>query len=231
MNAHLTAELAVLQAAVTRFEQTGESDALDAAFVAAGEAVARARGARADLPADATEARELLAGLPELERFAAVAITEAGRAADAAGERLWHALELRSPPPRWDADERSAARVLVACACGPFERRGPAWLVPRLLRLAAPRWAALLADELRGSDERLWEHALGSRYESVRRRYAPRTKWRTGGVADVVAADERTLEALRNRLARWLAQGPDPATIADELEAAIVSTRTPARLA
>jgi 2-polyprenyl-6-methoxyphenol hydroxylase-like FAD-dependent oxidoreductase len=121
--------------------------------------------------------------------------------------------------------------VLVACACGPFERRGPAWLVPRLLRVAAPRWAALLADELRRSDERLWEHALGSRYESVRRRYARRTRWKTGGVADVVAADERTLDALRNRLARWLAQGPDPATIAEELEAAIVSTRTPARMA
>ena len=65
----------------------------------------------------------------------------------------------------------------------------------------------------------------------MRQRYAPRTKRRTGGVAEVVASDERTLEALRIRLARWLAVGPDPATIAEEIEAAIVSTRTPARLA
>lgn len=231
MSAPPTAELAVLQAAVARFEQTGASDALDAAFIAAGEAVARARGERADVPADATEARELLARLPALEQFVALAVTEAGRTVDAAGERLWRELGLSSTPPRWDTDERAGARVLVACACAPLARRGPAWLVPRLLRLAAPRWAALLADELRRSDERLWERALGSRYASVRRRYAPRTKWRTGGVSEVVAHDERTLEALRNRLSRWLAQGPDPETIAEELEAAIVSTRTPARLA
>lgn len=231
MSTQRAAELAVLQAAVTRFEQTGASDALDAAFLAAGEAVARARGERADLPADATEARDLLARLPEVARFVSVAVDEAARGADSAGERLWRELGLSSSPPRWEADERAAARVLVACSCGPFHRRGPAWLVPRLLRLAAPRWASLLAEELRRSDESRWEHALGARYASVRRRYAPRTKWRTGGVAEVVAADERTLEALRNRLARWLIEGSDPATIAEELEAAIVSTRTPARLA
>jgi hypothetical protein len=231
MRTGLATDLALLQAAVTRFEQSGASDALDAAFVAAGEVVARARGARADLPADANEARELLARLPELERFVEVAVMEAGRAADGAAERLWRELDLRSPPPCWEEDERSGARVLVACACSPFQRRGPGWLVPRLLRLAAGRWATLLAAELRRSDERQWEHALGGRYASVRRRYAPRTKWRTGGVAEVVASDERTVEALRTRLARWLARGPDPATIAEELEAAIVSTRTPARMA
>jgi hypothetical protein len=224
-------ELVVLRAALARFEQTSASDALDAAFVAAGAAVARARGDRSDLPADATEARTLLAGLPALTQFAAVAVEEAARGAEAAGGRLWRDLGLRAPPPRWDADERSGARVLVACACAPFERRGPAWLVPRLLRLAAPRWASLLAEELRRSDESRWEHALGGRYASVRRRYAPRTKRTTGGVAEVVAGDERTLEALRRRLARWLATGPEPETIAQELEAAIATTRTPARLA
>lgn len=231
MSTQRSSEVGALRAAIVRFEQTGASDALDAAFVAAGEVVARARGAGAGRPADGTEARALLAGIPELELFAGLAVEEAGRAADAAGERLWQALGLTSPPPRWDADERAGARVLVACACAPFDRRGPAWLVPRLLRLAAPRWGTLLAEALKRSDESRWEHALGARYPSVRRRYAPRTKWRTGGVAEVVAGDERTVEVLRNRLAQWLAQGPDPATIAEELEAAIVSTRTPARLA
>ena len=231
MSRPLIGELAALRAAVTRFEQTGASDAIDEAFVAAGEAVARVRGERAGEPADATEARDLLARMPELERFVAVAVNEAVHAADTAAERLWNGLALDSAPPRWDSDERAGARVLVACACAPFERRGPVWLVPRLLRLAAPRWAALLAEELGRSDESRWQHALGARYESVRLRYARRTKSRIGGVAEVVASDERTLEALRNRLGRWLAQGPDPATIAQELEAAIVSTRTPARLA
>ena len=231
MSMQLTGALAALRTAVTRFEQTGAADAIDEAFAAAGEAVARLRGERAGEPADTTEARELLARMPELERFVVVAVNEAAHAADAVAERLWDSLVLGSPPPRWDADERAGARVLVACACAPYERRGPVWLVTRLLRLAAPRWAALLVEELRHSDETQWQHALGGRYESVQRRYARRTKSRIGGIAEVVAGDERTLDALRNRLARWLAEGPDPATIAQELEAAIVSTRTPARLA
>ncbi len=231
MSTELTSGLAALRTAVSELEQTGSADALDAAFAAAGEAVRHARGARANEPADATEARVLLDRLPELERFATVAVSAAGDATDAAVARLWDALGLDSRPPRWDADERAGARTLIACACAPYERRGPAWVVPRLLRLAAPRWGAVLAEDLRRSDERHWEHALGSRYASVRQRYAPRTKRRTGGVAEVVAGDERTLEALRIRLARWLAVGPDPATIAEEIEAAIVSTRTPARLA
>lgn len=231
MSAEVTGDLVALRAAVARFAQTGASDALDAAFVAAGEVVGRARGDRADVPADGTEARQLLAHLPDLEQFVAVAVAEAARAADAAAERIWRGLGLASKPPQWDADERAGARVLVACACAPYARRGPAWLVPRLLRLAAPRWAALLSDELRRSDEQRWERALGTRYDSVRRRYAARTKWRTGGIAEVVAADERTLEVLRHRLTQWLAHGPDPVTIAEELEAAIVATRTPARLA
>ena len=231
MSTELTGGLAALRTAVSELEQTGSADALDAAFAAAGEAVRQARGARANEPADATEARTLLGRLPDLDQFATVAVSAAGDATDAAAARLWDALGLSSRPPRWDADERSGARILIACACAPYERRGPAWLVPRLLRLAAPRWAALLAQDLSGSDESHWEHALGARYASVRQRYAPRTKRRTGGVAEVVASDERTLEALRIRLARWLAVGPDPATIAEEIEAAIVSTRTPARLA
>ncbi len=231
MSAELAGGLVALRAAVARFEDTGSADALDVAFAAAGDAVRSVRGDRADEPADATEARALLARMPDLERFAGIAVTEAGHATDAAAARLWGGLGLASPAPRWDADERSGARILVACACAPYERRGPAWLVPRLLRLAAPRWAALLAEDLRCSDESRWEHALGARYPSVRQRYASRTKRRTGGIAEVVANDERTLEALRNRLARWLAIGADPATIAEEIEAAIVSTRTPARLA
>jgi hypothetical protein len=231
MSTELTGGLVALRTAVSEFEQTGSSDALDAAFAAAGEAVRRVRGAHADEPADATEARSLLGRLPELEQFAAVAVSAAGHATDAAAVRLWGAVGLTSRPPQWDADERSGARILVACACAPYERRGPPWLVPRLLRLAAPRWAALLAADLRDCDERRWELLLGARYASVRQRYAPRTKRRTGGVAEVVAGDERTLEAVRTRLARWLAAGPDPSTIAEELEAAIVSTRTPARLA
>ena len=231
MSTELTGGLAELRTAVTELEQTGSADALDAAFAAAGEAVRQARGVRANEPADATEARALLSRLPELEQFATAAVSVAGDATDLAAARLWDGLGLASRPPRWDADERAGARILIACACAPYERRGAAWLVPRLLRLAAPRWAARLAEDLCRSDESHWEHALGARYASVRQRYAPRTKRRTGGVAEVVAGDERTLDALRNRLAPWLAVGPDPSTIAEEIEAAIVSTRTPSRLA
>jgi hypothetical protein len=138
---------------------------------------------------------------------------------------------LSSPPPSWNEGERSAARVIVGAACAPLAGRGAAWLRPRVLRLASERWASLLVAELKASEEPVWERALGERYESVRRRYAPRTKWRTGELSGLLAVDPRPLEALKRRLSRWLAEGRDFDGLPAELEAAFVQTRTPARLA
>jgi hypothetical protein len=101
----------------------------------------------------------------------------------------------------------------------------------RLLRLAARRWATLLTSELRAAGETVWRRALGDRYESVHRRYAPRGKWRTHQLSDLIAADQTTAPALRKRLTRWLAEDRDFDYLPAALEAAIVETRTPSRLA
>jgi hypothetical protein len=151
--------------------------------------------------------------------------------AAAAAARLWRWLGFRSEPPAWDEAELARARLLVACACAPLDGRGAQWLGPRLQRLAAARWAQLIVDELREADEEWWRGALGERYESVRQRCAPRTTWRTRGLSVLTGSDARTRSTLQARLERWLAAGGDLARLPGELEASLVQSRTPARLA
>jgi hypothetical protein len=217
--------------ALAHYEQSRSPAALDHAFGAAAAVVAVRRGARADEPADAVEVRRLMEELPEFDRLVSIAVHEAENAAQFAAGRLWEWFGLTSVPPCWDENERQAARVVVASACAPLRGRGASWLRPRLLRVAADRWAALLAGELRTADEELWRRALGERYESVRQRYAPRTKRRSGNLAQVFAKDQRPVEALRKRFSRWLAEGGEFDGLPAEVEAAFVHARTPARLA
>jgi hypothetical protein len=220
-----------LKHALAQYESRRSPRALDQAFGAAAAVVAEVRGSRADAPADAVEVRRLMAQLPDFERLVSIAVAEAEQAAHHGAARLWDWFGLTSAPPRWNDGERSGARVVVASACAPLRGRGAEWLRPRLLRLAADRWAGLLASELRGSGEDLWQRALGDRYESVRRRYAPRTRWRVGSLSELLAADSRPTQALHRRLSRWLAEGRELNGLSAELEAAFVQTRTPARLA
>lgn len=227
----LSARRELLRQALVHYDQNGSTAALDRAFGAAAAAVAALRGDRAGEPADAVEARRVMAELPEFERLVSVAVGEAEHAARAGACRLWEWFGLRSVPPSWDEGERSGARVIVACACAPLEGRGAAWLRLRLLRLAADRWASLLTSELRAGSEELWRRALGERYESVRQRYAPRTKRRVGELSQLLLRDEQPLAVLQKRLARWLAEGGELDGLAAEVEAAFVQTRTPTRLA
>ncbi|MGA8336005.1 MAG: hypothetical protein WB761_14765, partial [Solirubrobacteraceae bacterium] len=104
-------------------------------------------------------------------------------------------------------------------------------LGPRLLKLSADRWAALLMADLRQADEDLWRRVLAERYESVWRRCAPRGRWRTRELADLLANDDATAAAMQRRLARWLANGAAVERLPGEVEAALVETRTPDRLA
>jgi hypothetical protein len=224
-------ELVHLRSALAHYERSPSPAALDEAFVAAAATVAALRGDRADEPADATEVRELMTQLPEFERLVAWAVDEAERAATAGAIALWQWFGLSSAPPAWDDAERSGARVIVACACAPLQADGAGQLRTRLRRLATPRWARLLTDELVASDEAVWRRALGGRYESIHRRYAPRSRWRTGELRDVVGQDPATAEAVRARLARWLTDSGDFAALPAELEAAFVQSRTPSRLA
>jgi hypothetical protein len=105
------------------------------------------------------------------------------------------------------------------------------WLGPRLLKLAADRWAGLLVGELRSADEDLWRRVLGERYESVWRRFAPRGRWRTRELADLIAGDDDVAAAMQRQLSRWLAEGGHVDRLPDQVEAAFVHSRTPDRLA
>jgi hypothetical protein len=88
----------------------------------------------------------------------------------------------------------------------------------------------LLVDELRQADEGVWQRGLDERYLSVRRRYAPRTPRRYGQLTDLLGSGE-TIEALRGRLERWLADGLDFGALSAEIEAAFVQTRNPVYVA
>jgi hypothetical protein len=223
--------VAALHAAMLRHQREGSPASLDQAFAAAGAAVARLRGERAAAPPDVDEVRRLFELLPDFERLVAIAVGEAARAAAAAGARMWQWLRLAGPPPAWNEDELARARLLVACACAPLDVRGEQWLGPRLRRLAAGRWAELIVERLGGTDEQWWREALGERYESVRQRCAPRTSWRTRGLAVLAEADPRTRATLKARLERWLAAGGELERLPAELEASLVQSRTPPRVA
>jgi hypothetical protein len=220
-----------LRAALDRYERAGVPEALDAAFVAAARAVAERRGDRAnDLP-DVTEIEHLFKELPDYEELVDVAVDGTERSVEAAGTRLWKWFGLDTTPPRWNEGERSRARLLIACACAPLDQQVVGWLGPRLLRLSADRWAALLTADLRRAREDLWRRVFGERYESVWRRCAPRGRWRTRELADLLAHDEDAAAAMQRRLSRWLASWADIERLPAELEAAFVQSRTPDRLA
>jgi hypothetical protein len=229
--AQLNRRVTTLRAALARYERGGSTAALDEAFAAAAAAVATLRGERASEPPEVSEVRRLFAQLPEFERLVALAVAEADRSARVAGVRLWQSFGLRSASPRWSRDELGRAALLVACACAPLAGHGRGWLRDRLLKLAADRWAEQLAGELRGADEAVWRSTLGDRYESVHRRCAPRTSWRTLGLSDLLRSDQQVLDALRARLARWLAEGGELERLPAELEAAFVHRRAPVRMA
>jgi hypothetical protein len=220
-----------LRTALTTYQRGQSAVALDRAFAAAAHAVAALRGERASEPPDVSEVRRLFEQLPDYERLVHVAVSETERSVQAAGGRLWEWFGLTSEPPRWNEGERSRARLLVACACAPLDEHVGRWLGPRLLKLAADRWAALLTAELRQADEELWRRVLAERYESVWRRCAPRGRWRTRELADLLATDDEVTAALERRLARWLGDGALIEGLASEVEAAFVQGRMPHRLA
>jgi hypothetical protein len=220
-----------LRAALDRYRQTGSPASLDVAFAAAARAVAERRGERADEPPEVTELERLFEEIPEYEELVELAVSQTERSVQAAGARLWRWFALETPPPTWNEGERSRARLLVACACAPLDEQVVGWLGPRLLKLSADRWATLLTADLRRAGEDLWRRVLGERYESVWRRCAPRGRFRTRELADLLAHDEPTALAIRRRLSRWLAAGADVDRLPSELEAAFVETRTPDRLA
>jgi hypothetical protein len=220
-----------LRLALDRYEADRSARALDAAFVAAARAVAERRGERARLAPELSELRSLFEELPDYERLVNVAVSETERSVAAAGARLWAWFGLTGEPPGWNEGERSRARLLVACACAPLDAQVGSWLGPRLLRLAADRWAGLLVGELRRADEDLWRRVLAERYESVWRRCAPRGRWRTRELADLIATDDAVAGTMQRQFSRWLADGGDIERLPSEVEAGFVHSRTPDRLA
>ncbi|HTX11211.1 MAG TPA: hypothetical protein VME22_21490 [Solirubrobacteraceae bacterium] len=227
-------ELAPVQAlrvALERYEESRSPQALDLAFATAARAVADRRGERARTPPEVGEVRNLFKELPEYEELVNLAVSETEHSVQAAGARLWDWFGLSTPPPRWNDGERARARLLVACACAPLDEQVVRWLGPRLLKLAADRWAGLLTAQLRAADEQLWQRVLGERYESVWRRCAPRGRWRTRELSDLLVHDDDVAASLQRQLARWLRDGARMERLTDEVEAAFVHSRTPDRLA
>jgi hypothetical protein len=220
-----------LRTALDRYLEAGSPAALDAAFAAAARAVAERRGERANQPPDVTELERLFEEVPEYEELVDIAVDQTEGSVGAAGVRLWRWFGLETTPPTRNEGERSRARLLVACACAPLDAQVVGWLGPRLLKLSADRWAALLTADLRRAEEDLWRRVLADRYESVWRRCAPRGRWRTRELADLLAKDDATAAAVQRRLSGWLAAGADVNRLPAELEAAFVQKRAPDRLA
>jgi hypothetical protein len=226
--------LVQMRTALARYRSSGAPSALADALSKAGALLAelqgggRESGGRPELE----ELRRLSRLVPELGELLSAAAGEAERAISAGTDQLWQGLGLRSAAPRWTNAELETARMVFACLCAPAATPAAtgARLQAGLRQLAAPRFAELLCTELAASED-AWTRALGERYASVRHRCAPRTAWRSRGLSDMLHADPAARQAVSARLARWMADGGTPGTLAAELEAAIVHARTPARFA
>ncbi|MGZ4175769.1 MAG: hypothetical protein ACXVSE_09550 [Solirubrobacteraceae bacterium] len=218
-----------LRTALGRYRATGSAAELSGAFPAAGGVIGTLQvpaGGRPDLE----QLRRLAETLPEFGELLSSAAGEAERVVCAGTIGVWRRLGLRSAAPTWTPGERDAARMVFACACAPSVPMDPVRFQAGLRTLAAPRFADLLCRELAQSED-AWTRALGDRYESVRHRCARRTTWRSLGLSDLLRGDEISRAAVTRRLERWVADGGLVATLAAELEAAIVHARTPARFA
>ena len=218
-----------LRAALGRYRATGSATELAAAFPAATGVIGALQGPAGGRP-DLERLRRLAETLPEFGELLSYAVGEAERIVCAGTVGVWHWLGLRSTAPTWTPAERDAARMVFACACAPAMEFEPGRFQAGLRALAAPRFAKLLCREF-AAGEAPWMRALGDRYESVRHRCARRTAWRSLGLSDLLRDDELARTAVTQRLERWMADGGMVATLAAELEAAIVHARTPARFA
>jgi hypothetical protein len=224
------AQLDRLREALARYRVRSVPGELESGFAAATAIVTTLSGSAVSVRADLEQMRRLSRALPEFGELLSSAAGEAERLVFAGTAELWSALGLRSLAPAWTSAEWETARMVFACACTPAAQTNPVRLQTGLRSLAAGRFADLLGEELADS-EAAWIRALGDRYESVRHRCAPRTTWRSRGLSELLRADESTRLAVVARLERWLTGGARLSGLADELEAAVVHARTPARLA
>jgi hypothetical protein len=174
-----------------------------------------------------TEWRRREAGEAEVT----TAVLEAERAATAAAARLWASFGLRSAPPRWTPFERAGAAALLGHTILPLDQDRAQRTRERLLAIAAERWSQLLVAELGAAGEEPLRRALAERYDSVRARYAPRTRFHTRGLCSLLSTDGATAQAMRRQLVRWQLSGFNLEEIPGRLEAAFVQARSPIRLA
>ncbi|MGH2855928.1 MAG: hypothetical protein ACRDMJ_00430 [Solirubrobacteraceae bacterium] len=216
-----------LRGALGRYRDGAGPGHLELSFAAATDLVATlVAPGRPDLE----HLRALAVTVPELGELVSCAADAAEQAVDGVTRGLWRELGLRSSPPCWTEAERETARLVFACACAPDAGSGPERLGRSLRSIAAPRFAVLLCDQL-SENEGAWRRALAERYESVRHRCARRNTWRRGGLAELLRSDPESRHAVSARIERWLIRDGDPALLGGELEAALVHSRTPARLA
>jgi hypothetical protein len=219
-----------LRVALARYRARSVPAELEGGFAAATAIVTALNGSAGSARADLEEMRRLARALPEFGELLSSAAGEARRLVFAGTAELWNVLGLRSRAPEWTSAEWETARMVFACACTPAAQTNPARVQTGLRSLAAGRFAELLVQELADGEE-AWMRALGDRYESVRHRCAPRTPRRSRGLAELLLTDESARLAVVTRLERWLVSGARLVALADELEAAVVHARTPARLA
>jgi hypothetical protein len=219
-----------LRDALARYRAGGHTAELEAGFAAATALVATLGQPRVSGRPDIEELRALANGVPEFDELLSSAAGEAERVVRAGTAGLWSTLGLRSASPGWTPAERDAARMVFACACTPATQASRARLQGGLRALAAGRFAELLCRELADSEE-AWARALADRYDSVRHRCAQRTTWRSRGLSELLRADEVSRKAVVARLEHWMANGGVRARLGDELEAALVHARTPAKFA
>lgn len=215
--------------ALAAHAETGRAADLERGFLAARALVSATLGG-AGAPVRVDELRRLAETHPEFGELLDRAAWMTGEAVACACEELWSSLGLFGPPLGWSESEGDAVRAILACACGPEAPTTPGWLSVSLRRVSAPRIAGLLGDEL-ARREAVWLRALGPGYGSLRHRCAPRTALRSRGLSDLLRSDPACRELVVGRIERWVVAGGRPEGLAAELEAAVVHTRTPARLA
>ena len=193
------AALAELQAALARYRSRRGAAALEPGLAAARRLLAETPGAGS---LDAPGLRAFAEVCPAFAELITAAADEAGQAVATGHAELWTRLGLRGDPPVWTPAERDAARMVFARACSPVAVPDPGWVPTGLRRLSAARLGRRLTVELAGA-EAVWLKALGGRYGSLRHRCAPRTTFRSRGLADLLRDDESCPAAVAPPRGRW----------------------------
>ena len=182
-----------LRTALDRYEAGRSARSLDVAFAAAARGGGRpARRARERAARRERAAESVRASCPTTSGWSRSRCPRPSARCEAAGARLWAWFGLESDAAALERGGAGAGAAARGVRVRAARRAGRAVAGAAAAQAGGgPVGRRCSSAELRRADEDLWRRVLGERYESVWRRFAPRGRWRTRELADLIPRRRR----------------------------------------